>query len=145
MDAIQSNWHFEDVKNWKALNGKGLAKYTELLCNLIWGDIEFLTDLSNVTYWKKPGNPQMWTVNSDDIKWFIANILKGGSLNLEIRGPKGHGWRDWQTDYNHWAAILQKDLAMEQKKKRGPKGLFLKAKKTRIKNPNWLSLRVPHR
>lgn len=80
-------------KNWKVLTAESGGEVSRELCQDIWNHWE---DVCSYVRWRKMGSQSVWVTNDDDKRWFLYNLLIGGSLTIMVQGPApDNEWKSW--------------------------------------------------
>lgn len=123
MDVLQGEWTI-DAPNHHGLSGKrGEEAIRE------WGTIvfnEWNSLCEKALFFVIPGRAGIWTTNEDDKKWFLANLLVGGHLNIKIK-KAGSGLNDFEPYYFSSEAkaneiVRSKLWSQSNARKKGPCG-----------------------
>lgn len=140
-----SNWLWETYPANKLLTPRACAKILELITGLIMSDV---SEALSYKWWSSLSDSQIWMWNTSDVELMLTDMLRQGYINVwlhELGNKGGYRKKHLQADYREILRKQFEENCLRQNKKT-QKGIFLpNVKKTRIKNPNWMKIRIPHK
>lgn len=92
LDLPQGSWTISQV-NWRVLTAESGEEAIRQWASEVWDHYE---DVCSYLKWHKVNDQNVWTLNEDDKRWFLYNLLTAGTLHIMVQGAApDNTWKPW--------------------------------------------------